>query len=186
MKASRPRLTRSFKTASGPDTGSSTTLSTLAHRQYSNEMSSPAPVSLARQSPSNAPSSRNILASSSKLKTGNASSPKGRPVVSTSIRLTSCLTINQKGLDASLLLLLKCPQLLPADVYEVAVGAQQRPVRRTPGVIRVPLFHRARPRRPSHGGGEVRARRRRPGLLNLRPTSLLPLVSYGPFGHQLE
>jgi hypothetical protein len=67
----------------------------------STEMSSSGDVTLTRQSAPNAPSSRNILASSSKLKTGSASSPVARLVVSTSIRLASSSTINQNSLGTS-------------------------------------------------------------------------------------
>src|SRR5215217_8260813 len=105
MKASRSMLMRPFQTVtSGPGSGSSATQPTPAQRLKSTEMSSPAAVILTRQSPSSAPSSRNILASSSKLKTGSAASPQERLVVNTSNRPRSSFTISQNCLGARFLM----------------------------------------------------------------------------------
>src|SRR5215218_1991491 len=105
MKASRSMLRRPFQTVtSGPGSGSSATQPTPAQRLKSTEMSSPAAVTLTRQSPSSAPSSRNILASSSKLKTGSAASPQEKLVVNTSNRPRSSFTISQNCLGARFLM----------------------------------------------------------------------------------
>src|SRR5687768_16821213 len=102
-KASRPMLARSINArANGPGSGSRTTRPTPAQGPNRIEVSSPAVVPLTRQQP-DVPSSRNILATSSKLKTGSASSPEARVVLKTSIPPTRFFTINHNGLVQVLL-----------------------------------------------------------------------------------
>lgn len=97
-KACRSMLTRSTNAAtSRPGSGSSTTLPTPVQRQESTEASSPAVVSMILH-PIEVPSFRNIVASSSKLKTGRASSPEARAIVITSIPPDWWFTISQNGL----------------------------------------------------------------------------------------
>ena len=86
IKASRPMPAGSVNdSASGDGSGSSTTQQTPAQGPDNTETSSPTVVTLTRHPPSSAPNSRNILASSSKLKTSNASSPEARAILGTFI-----------------------------------------------------------------------------------------------------